>query len=208
MKPLFFDIETAGIAKDFDSLTPEMQDAWLVTTQYLNSKDYAQECSLIPEFGQVVCCTFAYENKEKELIVITKTDIIEIWKIFEHSYSFTPCGWNIKGFDIPFLNKHFLKNGLKIPNILSLWDPKVEEIKKPWLVKVLDMQEIWKQNGFNSCKFNSACVFLGIESPKNDIDGSQVHETFWNGEIERIKKYCEKDVISLHKMYNKIIHLL
>ena len=113
MKPLFFDIETAGIAKDFDSLTPEMQDAWKLT-----GKD------------------------------------------------------------------------------------------KPWEVNILDLQEIWKQNGFNSCKFNSACVFLGIESPKDDIDGSQVHEAFWNGEIERIKTYCEKDVISLHKMYNKIIHLL
>lgn len=205
MKPLFFDIETAGSSKDFDSLHPEMQDAWLVTGKF--EEHYPKECALIPEFGQVVCCTFAYE-KNGELKIITETDIISIQTIFLNSREFTPCGWNIKGFDIPFLNKHFLKNGLKIPAILSLWDPKVEEIKKPWLVKVLDLQEIWKQNGFNSCKFNSACVFLGIESPKDDIDGSQVHEAFWNGEIERIKTYCEKDVISLHKMYNKIIHLL
>lgn len=202
MKPLFFDIETAGVAKDFEFLTPEMQDAWKLTERM-----YAQECALIPEFGHVVCCTFAYE-KEDKLVITTETDIFEIHRLFKLSSNFTPCGWNIKGFDIPFLNKHFLKNGLKIPAILSLWDPKLEEIKKPWLVKALDLQEIWKQNGFNSCKFNSACVFLGIESPKDDIDGSQVHEAFWNGEIERIKTYCEKDVISLHKMYNKIIHLL
>lgn len=206
MKPLFFDIETAGIAKDFDSLTPEMQDAWKLT-----GKDYASECALIPEFGQIVCCTFAYEkNVDRRLVlqIETRTNIQHINEIFNKFVGFTPCGWNIKGFDITFLNKHFLKNGLKIPTILSLWDPKVEEIKKPWLFKALDLQEIWKQNGFNSCKFNSACVFLGIESPKDDIDGSQVHETFWNGEIERIKTYCEKDVISLHKMYNKIINLL
>ena len=199
MKPLFFDIETAGIAKDFDSLTPEMQDAWLVTGKF--EEHYPNECSLIPEFGQVVCCTFAYEH-EGELKIETRTDIVQIHKIFKNANGMMPCGWNIKGFDIPFLNKHFLKNGLKIPAILSTYN------KKPWEVNICDLQEIWKQNGFNSCKFNSACVFLGIESPKDDIDGSQVHEAFWNGEIERIKTYCEKDVISLHKMYNKIIHLL
>ena len=207
MKPLFFDIETAGIAKDFDSLTPEMQDAWLLTGK--SKEDYPKESPLIAEFNQIVCCTFAYiSEKTKELIISTKTNIHDIALVFKGFKDYTPCGYGIKFFDIPTLNKHFLKNGLKIPAILSLWDPKVEEIKKPWLVKVLDLQEIWKQNGFNSCKFNSACVFLGIESPKDDIDGSQVHEAFWNGEIERIKTYCEKDVISLDKMYDKIIHLL
>ena len=199
MKPLFFDIETAGIAKDFDSLTPEMQDAWLVTGKF--EEHYPNECSLIPEFGQVVCCTFGYE-KEGKLITTTEDNLIEIHRIFKNANGMIPCGWNIKGFDIPFLNKHFLKNGLKIPAILSTYN------KKPWEVNICDLQEIWKQNGFNSCKFNSACVFLGIESPKDDIDGSMVHEAFWNGEIERIKTYCEKDVISLDKMYNKIIHLL
>jgi len=202
MKPLFFDIETAGIAAVFENLTAEMQDAWKLT-----GKDYESECALIPEFGQIVCCTFAYEF-QNELVLKTETSLHEIHRIFRGFVGYTPCGWNIKGFDIPFLNKHFLKNDLKIPPILSLWDPKAEEIKKPWLVKVLDLQEIWKQNGFNSCKFNSACVFLGIESPKDDIDGSQVHSAFWNGEIDRIKTYCEKDVISLHKMYNKIINNL
>ena len=199
MKPLFFDIETAGSSKDFYFLTPEMQEAWKISKK--TPEDYANECSLTPEFGQVVCCTFGYE-KDGNLVITTETNIFEIHRLFKLSSSFTPCGWNIKGFDIPFLNKHFLKNGLKIPAILSTYN------KKPWEVNILDLQEIWKQNGFNSCKFNSACVFLGIETPKDDIDGSQVHDAFWNGEIERIKTYCEKDVISLHKMYNKIIHLL
>ena len=36
---------------------------------------------------------------------------------------------------------------------------------------------------------------LGVESPKEDIDGSQVHATFWEEkDYERIKIYCEKDV--------------
>jgi hypothetical protein len=36
---------------------------------------------------------------------------------------------------------------------------------------------------------------MGVESPKEDIDGSQVHSTFWvEKDFERIKVYCEKDV--------------
>ena len=36
---------------------------------------------------------------------------------------------------------------------------------------------------------------MGVPSPKSDIDGSQVSEVYWvNGELERIKEYCERDV--------------
>jgi hypothetical protein len=42
---------------------------------------------------------------------------------------------------------------------------------------------------------------LGVESPKEDIDGSQVHFTFWEEkDIEKIKIYCEKDVETVIKV--------
>ena len=39
---------------------------------------------------------------------------------------------------------------------------------------------------------------LGIPSPKDDIDGSQVRGVYYDdGDLDRIVTYCEKDVIAV-----------
>jgi predicted PolB exonuclease-like 3'-5' exonuclease len=45
---------------------------------------------------------------------------------------------------------------------------------------------------------------MGIPTPKDDIDGSQVHENFHLGNIERIKTYCEKDVKTMIDLMYKV----
>jgi predicted PolB exonuclease-like 3'-5' exonuclease len=35
---------------------------------------------------------------------------------------------------------------------------------------------------------------VGLESSKGDLDGSKVAGAYFNGELERIKDYCEMDV--------------
>ena len=51
MKPLFFDIETAGSSKRFLFLTPEMQEAWKISKK--TPEDYANECSLTLNLGKL-----------------------------------------------------------------------------------------------------------------------------------------------------------
>jgi len=39
---------------------------------------------------------------------------------------------------------------------------------------------------------------LGIPSPKDDIDGSQVRDTYYEEQdIDRIIEYCEKDTVTV-----------
>jgi predicted PolB exonuclease-like 3'-5' exonuclease len=40
------------------------------------------------------------------------------------------------------------------------------------------------------------CYELGVKSPKDIINGSDVHKYYWSGRVEDIKTYCEKDVSS------------
>ena len=56
--------------------------------------------------------------------------------------------------------------------------------------------------------FELACAALGIESSKGDLDGSKVKFAYWDGEIERIKTYCEKDVQKSAELADKLITLL
>ena len=48
-------------------------------------------------------------------------------------------------------------------------------------------------------------AILGIPSPKDDIDGSQVRDVFYNEkDIDRIIKYCEKDVLAIVQVLKKL----
>jgi len=46
---------------------------------------------------------------------------------------------------------------------------------------------------------------LGIPSPKDDIDGSQVASVFYEERnINRIVTYCEKDVVTVAQIFLKL----
>ena len=46
---------------------------------------------------------------------------------------------------------------------------------------------------------------LGIPSPKDDIDGSQVASVFYEEKnLERIITYCEKDVVTVAQVFLKL----
>ena len=113
-------------------------------------------------------------------------------------YSFL-CAHNGKEFDFPFIARRCLINGIEIPKILDTSG------KKPWEVKHLDTMEMWKFGDYKS--FTSLILLaalFGIESPKDDIDGSQVGRIYWEeNDLKRIEKYCKKDVITVAQILLK-----
>ena len=71
--------------------------------------------------------------------------------------------------------------------------------KKPWEVPHLDTLEMWKfgdYKQYTSLKLLTA--ILGVPSPKDDIDGSEVAKVYYEEKnIQRIVSYCEKDTIAV-----------
>lgn len=181
---LFFDIETAPIVREIEFLTKEKRESWL-----RKNIDWSN-AGLFAEFGQIVCFSYAEDAGEPN----TLTDIKEINKLIS-KYD-NVCGWNIKNFDIPFLSKHFYKNRLPIPQSI-----KTNSVK-PWESKIIDLMELWRfGNWQGNTSLNDVSLFLGIETPKKDFSGKDVQELFFSGEIEKIKKYCERDVKCLQDIY-------
>jgi hypothetical protein len=46
---------------------------------------------------------------------------------------------------------------------------------------------------------------LGIPSPKDDIDGSQVRDVYYDeADIDRIIKYCEKDTVTVAQIFLRL----
>ena len=66
--------------------------------------------------------------------------------------------------------------------------------------------ELWK---FGDYKHFTSLDLLAnvfeIPTPKDDIDGSQVARVYYDeNNVERIKDYCEKDVVTLINVFRKM----
>lgn len=219
---LYFDVETAGGYRTYEDLAsenPRLAKLWERRAKYFRSNTpgmedlsdseiYSQKSGLEPEFGRVVCVSFGvWEEGNHRITSFFGEDEKEILektaKVLSNAAAkgMKICGHNIKMFDVPFLGKKFIFNGIRVPNNLQIWD------KKPWEISMLDTAEFFSFGSW-SHKFLGldllACS-LSIDSPKDDIDGSQVHDTFWDEKnFERISEYCEKDVITVMDVLSKV----
>jgi DNA polymerase elongation subunit (family B) len=222
-KILYFDVETAGRYRTHEDMVLEnlrLAKLWEKRAKYFRGNSpgmedltdaeiYSQKAGLEPEFGRVVCVSFGVwdesgSHRMTSFYGENETEILEkSAKILANAAAkgMKICGHNIKMFDIPFLGKRMMFSGLNIPSNLQVWD------KKPWEIPILDTAEFFSFGSWSQ-KFLGldllACS-LGIDSPKEDIDGSQVHKTYWEDkEHEKIKEYCERDVSTVMDILKKV----
>jgi len=224
---VYLDIETVGKYENLESLKYNdvrgynlfMRKIDRKSSQYLDWKDdpnvvYFNKAPLMPEFGKIVCVSIANIKEvdgidEQKLVSVyshdEKTIINKVQKIFTNVSNKTLlglCGFYIKGFDIPWLNRKTLQHGLKIPKILKTFNV------KPWEMNIVDLADVWKSFGtLENVSFDEMLYALDIKSPKNIMAGKDVHNNYWfNNDLEKIKDYCEADVKSCIEAAKKIIH--
>jgi 3'-5' exonuclease len=91
-----------------------------------------------------------------------------------------------------------LIHGLKLPKILDIAGA------KPWEIRdtLIDTMQLWKFGDYKHyTSLNLLCAVFDIPTPKDDIDGSQVAEVYYQeGDLERIARYCEKDTLAVAQL--------
>src|SRR5690606_29810242 len=87
--------------------------------------------------------------------------------------------------------RRMIINGIELPTALNI------QGKKPWEIPHLDTMELWKFGDYKHyTSLNLLAAVLDIPTPKDDIDGSQVAAVYYEDkDLERIKTYCESDVL-------------
>ena len=210
MKDLFmFDIETTGEYKDFDTFkSMDEKGSSLFEGRYKRYKwdkeydsvhsAYLDRAGIISTYGKIVCISFGYIANDgtkhiKSYYDDSEANIVaqfnDTLKLIE-TKDFNISGFRIIHFDIPWILHKLHKYGIKPADIIYMYD------KKPWDMRITDLSEDWKGKFAWSYTFDEMCYELGVTSPKDKINGSDVHEYYWNGRLEEVKDYCEKDVSS------------
>lgn len=208
----FFDIETVSEKASFEDLSPLQQQLWLekFTKTAPDCPDpgaaYADHAGIYAEFGKIICISagyFVHTGAQKLLRIksfygddeqAVLQNFLESLALFaDRKHLLELCGHNIREFDIPYLCRRALIGGLTLPPVLHFHG------KKPWEVRLLDTLQLWRFGDHrNSVSLNLLAGVLGIPTPKDDIDGSQVGAAYWQrGELPRIVTYCQKDVLTV-----------
>lgn len=215
-KCLFFDIETVGRYNTFDDFYSNesgIANIWLEkasqSEKYKSDPKEAYEkyAGLYPEYGKVVCICFGYWDIETDKWAIeemsiedsSEEDMLEEFaaRINKDFRNHILSGFNIKNFDIPYLYRRMLVHGILPPGSLDLCE------KKPWDIKAYDLYKVWSDSGSinGMCSFELVCLLMGIQSPKDgEVNGKNVSDAYFNGDISNIVKYCRKDVLASIKM--------
>lgn len=218
-KVLFLDIETAPQTYKLEDLDEAKKSLFSSKTRFIHQGEeaaleqaYNDRASIFAEFGKIICISvgFVHHNSigEKQIRMKSfyhddeETLLKQFVELLNNNYN-TPyhilCGHNAKEFDFPYICRRLLINGIKLPTILDIAG------KKPWEISHLDTMELWKFGDYKS--FTSLpllCNIFNVPTPKDDISGADVARVYYEeNDLERIKVYCEKDVVALIQVFLK-----
>jgi uncharacterized protein YprB with RNaseH-like and TPR domain len=207
---LFLDIETVPQEENWSLLSKSTQELFEKKTQYQRKDEFTatqfyERAGIWAEFGKIICISVGYfvDIKEVKQFRITsffgdnEHQLLTDFKVLLDKHfakkANVLCAHNGKEFDFPFIARRMIVHQIELPKKLNLFG------KKPWEIPHLDTLELWKfgdYKHYTSLKLLTS--ILGVPSPKDDIDGSEVAGVYYKEKnIDRIVTYCEKDTIAV-----------
>lgn len=218
---LFLDIETVPQFPEFEKADEAYQRLWEDKAKFM-LKDESdtpasvfERAGIYSEFGKIVVISVGIINdrgpkRELRIKSFANDDesipLKEFASMLDKHFSGDEhllCGHNGKEFDFPYIARRMLIHGISLPRILDISG------KKPWEIKHLDTMQMWKFGDFkNFTSLKLLAHVFGLPTPKDDIDGSQVAGVYYNeNDLDRIVRYCEKDVITLIQVFLRLRQL-
>lgn len=213
-KVLFLDIETVPQFYQFEELPEDAKKLYDSKTKALQKDKTVEEvyerAGIYAEFGKIICISVGYihdgvlgrQIRMKSFYHDDEETLLKQFvSLLEDNPRFTIlCGHNAKEFDFPYICRRLLINGINLPSVLDIAG------KKPWEIAHLDTMELWKFGDFKAyTSLALLCYAFNIPTPKDDISGADVARVYYEeNDLERIKEYCEKDVIALIQLFVKM----
>lgn len=209
---LFLDIETVAQYDGYDALPEDWRELWDIKAGTIGRNqpdaspdDLYERAGIYAEFGKVICISCgclqgpkdnrkfvikSYAGDDEQKLLTEFAEMLTKWGGEADKYL---CAHNGKEFDYPYLCRRMIINGVTIPEALKIAG------RKPWEIRHLDTMEMWKFGDYkNFTSLKLLAKVFEIPSPKDDIDGSMVNDTYWKQkDLQRIVEYCQKDVVTL-----------
>jgi len=214
---LFLDIETVPMCAEYKLLPDNYKKLWDRKAEFLPRRPedspaiLFDRAGIFSEFGKVICISIgAVKTNDNRKTIKLKSfygddekKLLEDFALLLNT-SYTKkenllCAHNGKEFDVPYLTRRMMIQGIKVPAILDLAG------KKPWEVSTIDTMELWKFGDFKHfTSLELLATLFNIPTPKDDIAGSDVARVYYvEKDLKRIVTYCQKDVLTVAQLILK-----
>jgi hypothetical protein len=197
---LFFDIETEANKEALKYLEePSAPSNWkdpVKIAAYVEEKRQEQidRAALDADFGRVVAIGMKIDELPVQSFSIhnnTESDLIGYFWDLYYKERGQSCGYNIIGFDLPYLMRRSFDLGIK-----SSITPNLAKYRT---LPTLDlMMVLYNWSGFRGLKF--VADRYGIPNPLPDIDGSQVADM----DADTLHAYVQNDVTMTYLLYKRM----
>ncbi|MDR2121551.1 MAG: ribonuclease H-like domain-containing protein [Flavobacteriaceae bacterium] len=212
---LFLDLETVPQYEHWNEVPERTKILWEKKTQFQRKEEispeqyYYERSGILSEFGKIVClsCGLVIEDKKIRIKSFYGNDEIRILRDFNDllkSNYFPPnlllCAHNGKEFDFPYLARRMVIHQIELPRILQI------QGRKPWEIPHLDTLDLWKFGDFKHyTSLDLLAYVFNLPSPKSEMEGSEVSKVYYQDKnMEKIKMYCENDVVTLINIFRKM----
>lgn len=208
---LVIDIETVPQLPAFSDLSENWQELWqdkvakTMPDDVSPEESYRKRAGILAEFGKIICIStavFSYNDMKISGLRVKSVSgdderavlegFVEICnKMYARNRNFQFAGHNIREFDIPYICRRMIINGMLLPEYLQLND------RKPWEVRMMDTLSWWKFGDYKHyTSLHLMANVLGIPTSKTDMDGSMVQDVYYKErDLQRIVDYCQRDVV-------------
>lgn len=203
VKKLFFDIETIPAAeKSWETLRllheKNLQKNRKKGKSVEDFEHYLLKTSFDGAFGRILCISYAINDNLVEILHEEddeKKILEKFWKIAKDVDLF--IGHNVMDFDLRFIYQRSI-----IKNVRPSRDLNFARYRNN---PIFDTMKEWVKWSMSNIGLEALALALGIPTPKDGIDGSQVYNFYKDGKINEILDYCKRDVETTRAVYKKMV---
>jgi predicted PolB exonuclease-like 3'-5' exonuclease len=215
VKYLIFDIETVGdgdliqkVRYPYENLTPRE-----AVTKYRRQLMEETGKDILPgTFVLPVSVAIAKVAADYRLTEITVLDapafrpqeiVRRFWQGWQHYDRPTLVTFNGRGYDMPIMELAAYRFGISVPAWFNVDSKSFEQSRNRYNHEAhLDLQDLL--SNFGAFRMSGGLNLLAslINKPgKSGVDGSQVQDMYWNGQVEQINDYCRCDVLDTYFVF-------
>lgn len=173
-------------------------------------EQYLLGTSFDGSFGRILCIAYAINDQPTECICNDgdeKKTLEKFWEIVKSislparnpqwpDYGVQFIGHNVMDFDLRFIYQRSIVNKVKPAYELNF--------ARYRNYPIYDTMKEWVKWSNGNIGLEHIALALGIPSPKDGIDGSQVYDFYKKGKVDEICEYCKRDVETTRAVFKRM----
>lgn len=193
---LFLDIETIPASEEMHETLEKLYAK--KNKEGADFEEYLGKTALDGTFGRILCIGYAVDDDEVDVLYNEDNEaetLRQFWELAKSSDMF--IGHNVMDFDLRFIYQRSIIN-----NVVPSLDLNFARYRS---FPIYDTMKEWVKWSNNSIGLEPLALALGIPTPKDGIDGSQVYAFYKKGKVQDILDYCKRDVETTRAVFKRMV---